>query len=154
MLEFFPSLLYEKNLFTILCICRCEACLCSVLGSLGAACDPASGECSCRPGYTGHKCNICPDGGAERHGGCGQGSWGIHAKLFATKKFTPFVIELCFLCFPRVRKRLSIFPSPAGKSLTKLSLDGNINYSRAGRVWLGTSRLGTGKSITFFYSVP
>ncbi len=28
-----------------------------------------------------------------------------------------------------------------------------FNYSRPGRVWLVTSRLGTGKSLTFFYSV-
>jgi hypothetical protein len=28
-----------------------------------------------------------------------------------------------------------------------------LNYSRPGRVWLVTSRLGTGKTITFFYSV-
>ncbi len=60
----------------------CEACLCSVLGSLGPACDPASGQCSCRPGYTGHKCNICPGGQAQKFGktcdityqSCGSGS--------------------------------------------------------------------------------
>jgi hypothetical protein len=28
-----------------------------------------------------------------------------------------------------------------------------FNYSRPGRVWLVTSRLGTGKWLTFFYSV-
>jgi hypothetical protein len=37
-------------------------------------------------------------------------------------------------------KRLAIFPSPA--------------LFRPGRVWLVTYRLGTGKSQTFFYSVP
>jgi hypothetical protein len=49
------------------------------------------------------------------------------------------------------KKRLSFFPSPAGMSLTKLSLAGNnlINNS-PGRVWLVTSRLGTEKSTTFF----
>ncbi len=48
-----------------------------------------------------------------------------------------------------VKKGLTISPSPAGMSL---SLAGN-NNSRPGRVWLVTSRLGTGKSLTFFYSV-
>ncbi len=39
-------------------------------------------------------------------------------------------------------------------SLTKLSLAGKyFNYSRPGRVWSGTSCLGTGKPLTFFYSV-
>ncbi len=33
-------------------------------------------------------------------------------------------------------------------------LGGNtLNYSRPRRVWLVTSRLGTGESLTFFYSV-
>ncbi len=95
----FLNLFYEKKTFSILYICRCEACLCSVLGSVGPACDPASGQCSCRPGYTGHKCNICPDGGGERHGGCGQGPWGFiymvsYAKLFAKK-----IHNLCHLLF-------------------------------------------------------
>jgi hypothetical protein len=42
-----------------------------------------------------------------------------------------------------VKKRLTIFPSAAGISLTKLFL--------AGRVWSVTSRLGTGILLTFFY---
>ncbi len=37
------------------------------------------------------------------------------------------------------KKRLEIFQSPAGMSLTKL--------------WLATSRLGTGKTLTFLYGV-
>ncbi len=45
------------------------------------------------------------------------------------------------------KKKFSIFLSPAGMSLTK------VNYSCPGRVWSVTSRLGTGKSLTFFYSV-
>jgi hypothetical protein len=47
------------------------------------------------------------------------------------------------------KKRLASFPPSGGMSLTKLSL----NYSRPERVWLVTSRLGTGNSLTFFYSV-
>ena len=39
-------------------------------------------------------------------------------------------------------------------SLTKLSLgEKKLNYSRPGRVWSVTSRLGTGKRLTLFYSV-
>ncbi len=49
------------------------------------------------------------------------------------------------------KKRLAVFPSPAGMSLTKLSLAGNnLIYSRPGRAWFVTSWLGTGKSVTFF----
>jgi hypothetical protein len=52
------------------------------------------------------------------------------------------------------KKGLAIFPSPAGMSLTKLSLGGKkLNYSRPGRVWSVTSRLGMGKRLTLFYSV-
>jgi len=51
------------------------------------------------------------------------------------------------------KKELAIFPSPAGMSLIKLSLGGKkLNYSRPGRVWSVTSRLGTGKRPTLFYS--
>ncbi len=49
------------------------------------------------------------------------------------------------------KKRLTVFPSPAVMSLTKLSLDvKKFNYSRPGRVWLVTSRHGTGKQLIFF----
>jgi hypothetical protein len=60
---------------------------------------------------------------------------------------------LCW--FSHCKKELAIFPSPAGMSLTKLSLGGKkINYSRPGRVWSVTSRLGTGKRPTLFNSAP
>jgi hypothetical protein len=49
-------------------------------------------------------------------------------------------------------KKVAIFPSPAWILLTKLSLAGN-NYSLPGRVCFVTSRLGTVKSLTFFYNV-
>ncbi len=48
------------------------------------------------------------------------------------------------------KKRLAIFPPQAGMSLTKLF---NLNYFQPGRGWQLTSRLGTGKSLTLFYSV-
>jgi hypothetical protein len=52
------------------------------------------------------------------------------------------------------KKRLTIFPSPAGMSLTTLSLEGNnLLFSSRECAWLVTSRLGTGKWQTFFYSV-
>ncbi len=43
--------------------------------------------------------------------------------------------------------KVTIFSSPAGMSLTKLS---PANYSQPGRVLLVTSSLGTGKWLTFF----
>jgi uncharacterized membrane protein len=48
------------------------------------------------------------------------------------------------------KKRLTISPSPAGMSLTNLFLAGN-NLILC--VWLVTSWLVKGKSLTFFYSV-
>jgi hypothetical protein len=51
------------------------------------------------------------------------------------------------------KKRWAIFPSPAGMSQTKLSLEGNNLSPCQGVVGLGTSQLRTGKPITFFYSV-
>ncbi len=52
------------------------------------------------------------------------------------------------------KKELAIFPSSAGMSLTKLFLGGNnLVFSRPERVCSVTSRLGTGKWLTLFYSV-
>jgi hypothetical protein len=52
------------------------------------------------------------------------------------------------------KKELAVFPSPAGMSLFKLFLGGNnLVFSRPERVWSVTSRLGTGKWLTLFYSV-
>jgi hypothetical protein len=52
------------------------------------------------------------------------------------------------------KKELAVFPSPAGMSLIKLFLGGNnLVFSRPERVWSVTSRLGTGKWPTLFYSV-
>lgn len=38
------------------------ACHCSAEGSLHAACDPRSGQCSCRPRVTGLRCDTCVPG--------------------------------------------------------------------------------------------
>jgi len=52
------------------------------------------------------------------------------------------------------KKEWAVFPSPAGMSLIKLFLGGNnLVFSRPERVWSVTSRLGTGKWLTLFYSV-
>ncbi len=52
------------------------------------------------------------------------------------------------------KKELAGFPSPAGMSLIKLFLGGNnLVFSLPERVWSVTSRLGTGKWLTPFYSV-
>jgi len=52
------------------------------------------------------------------------------------------------------KKELAVFPSPAGMSLIKLFLGGNnLVFPRPERVWSVTSRLGTGKWLTLFYSV-
>ncbi len=51
-------------------------------------------------------------------------------------------------------KKVIVFPVPSG-DVTNQSLPGQdlLNYSRPGRVWSVTSRLGTGKTIIIFYSV-
>ncbi len=52
------------------------------------------------------------------------------------------------------KKKVCGFPVPS-RDVTNQTLPGQeyFNYSRTERVWLVTSRLGTGKSINFFYSV-
>jgi hypothetical protein len=45
-----------------------------------------------------------------------------------------------------------VFPVPS-RDVTNQTLRKLLNYSRPGRVWIVTVSLGTGKTITFFYSV-
>jgi hypothetical protein len=51
-------------------------------------------------------------------------------------------------------KKVIVFPVPS-RDVTNQTLTcrEKFNNSLPGRVWLVTSRLGTGKTITFFYSV-
>jgi hypothetical protein len=51
-------------------------------------------------------------------------------------------------------EKFSSFPVPS-RDVTYQTLPGRelFNYSRTGSVWYVTSQLGTGKLLTFFYSV-
>jgi hypothetical protein len=61
-----------------------------------------------------------------------------------------FTLYWCLQC----KKKVIVFPVPS-RDVTNQTLPGLelLKYSRPERVWLVTSRLGTGKTITFFYSV-
>ena len=50
----------------------CQQCLCSKFGAKEEACDRTTGQCYCKSGHSGHKCNICPKGHIERPWGCGE----------------------------------------------------------------------------------
>jgi hypothetical protein len=52
-------------------------------------------------------------------------------------------------------KKVNDFPVPS-RDVTNQTLSGRelLNYSRPGRIWYVTSWLGSGKSGTFFHSVP
>lgn len=42
--------------------CSTGTCKCNPYGSYGGTCDPASGQCSCKPGVGGQKCDRCEPG--------------------------------------------------------------------------------------------
>jgi hypothetical protein len=75
-------------------------------------------------------------------------------KKVTTKLLNNFQITIFSFSFiAHCKKELAVFPSPAGMSLIKLFLGGkNLLFSRPERVWSVTSRLGTGKWLTPFYS--
>jgi hypothetical protein len=76
-----------------------------------------------------------------------------HINRYHFKKIYLFTLPLKhgkLKCTVHCKKRLVVFRSPAGMSLTKLSLAGK-NFIISGQGdWLVTSRLGTGKSLIFF----
>lgn len=44
-------------------LCSCPGkCHCNQYGSYGGMCDPATGQCSCKPGVGGLKCDRCEPG--------------------------------------------------------------------------------------------
>ncbi len=99
-------------------------------------------------------CTGCPDRN------CPAASWwNFQLLLYSTMRYvTQGRQEGMFWYSSRpmhCKKELAVFPSPAGMSLIKLFLAGNnLVFSRPERVWSVTSRLGTGKWLTLFYSVP
>lgn len=42
--------------------CFLTACGCSLFGSVRDDCEQMTGQCVCKPGIRGKKCNICPEG--------------------------------------------------------------------------------------------
>ncbi len=69
-----------------------------------------------------------------------SGPWTVSSVMY----FCTFVQRIIDLLSVHCTKKIAIFLSPAGMSLTKQ------NYSCPRRVWLVTSRLGSGKSLSFF----
>ena len=48
----------------------CLDCGCSVMGSDKGQCDEYTGKCQCKSGFSGEKCEICPDGSKSLLDGC------------------------------------------------------------------------------------
>ncbi|XP_064610786.1 agrin-like isoform X2 [Liolophura sinensis] len=48
----------------------CIPCGCNIHGSVRDDCEQMTGRCMCKPGYTGMKCNICPNGSLLGPFGC------------------------------------------------------------------------------------
>lgn len=48
----------------------CLDCGCTVMGSLKGKCDEFTGKCQCKSGFSGDKCEICPDGSKALLDGC------------------------------------------------------------------------------------
>ena len=48
-------------------------CKCSKIRSEKSYCDPKSGKCNCKIGFSGEKCQICPDGTMSNVTGCASG---------------------------------------------------------------------------------
>lgn len=68
----------------------CQACECDPYGSVPVPCDPVTGQCTCKPGFTGWKCAGCEHRHA-RHG----------TKCVCT--YTNGILDNFSLCFSHFR---------------------------------------------------
>jgi hypothetical protein len=79
---------------------------------------------------------------------------GAEAALFPEKEYINGIAIAVHISNITVKKGMQFSRPKPGCHLPNSPYSQKyFNYSRPGRVWLVTSRLGTGKSFTFFYSV-
>lgn len=57
-----PSLAAEVKSDIHVAVFSSGTCQCNVYGSYKGTCDPATGQCSCKPGVGGQKCDRCEPG--------------------------------------------------------------------------------------------
>ncbi|XP_043919018.1 agrin isoform X3 [Protopterus annectens] len=72
----------------------CTPCNCVSVGSIRDDCDQMTGQCSCRPGVTGMKCNQCPDDSKLGMDGCDKGSSAPKSCAEISCKFGASCVEI------------------------------------------------------------
>jgi len=58
-------------------------CKCSKIGSASPDCDPDTGRCKCKVGFSGEKCEICPDGSISNSSGCSTSNLTLKLKTIS-----------------------------------------------------------------------
>ena len=89
----------------------CFPCECYLIGSYGGSCDILTGQCKCRPGVIGRRCDQCANPFAQvtSTNGCESKSWSIFLKLFI-KPFKLLDTRIFYtLYFVYTKKNYQIF---------------------------------------------
>ena len=82
------------------------ACDCSPYGSVRTDCEQMSGKCICKPGISGERCNICPDGSPVTPKGCNgckirfliHSQYTHHLSIFYNTQHTYEKLGICQCC--------------------------------------------------------
>ena len=85
----------------------CLDCGCAVMGSDKGLCDEYTGKCQCKSGFSGDKCEICPDGSKTLLDGC------PNSKYFISHRSIQITSKLCHIrekSRPNCSNRIFFFP--------------------------------------------
>ena len=100
-----------------------QPCACEMEGSYQAQCDPVTGQCSCRPGFTGDRCERCAFGffGFPRCTSCKCNVGGTRADQ-CNATTGQCACNSKGQCPCKVSAQLSLFPETQGEALNSVDV--------------------------------
>ncbi|KAH9420223.1 Laminin subunit alpha-2 [Dermatophagoides pteronyssinus] len=106
----------------------CKACNCDIQGSVSTQCNPTTGQCECKPNYTGVRCDHCAPGYGNIELGC------ISCNCNMTGSMDQFCDEVTGQC----HCKQGVFGQHCDKCL-----EGHFGFSNNGCEWCNCNKLGS-----------
>ncbi|OTF74739.1 hypothetical protein BLA29_005552, partial [Euroglyphus maynei] len=106
----------------------CKTCNCDLQGSISSQCNPTTGQCECKPNYTGVRCDHCAPGYGNIELGC------VPCNCNTTGSMDQFCDEVTGQCHCK--------PGVFGQHCDKC-LEGHFGFSNNGCEWCNCNKLGS-----------